>query len=275
MISVLVSIYYLTLIVFDPPFKYSNAHFLIWQTTPDGICGCAARHIMQSQHAMPSTDKLRGGSSLDVEPRSCHASAALKTSHFLSCLPLSSSSPCSFSRQRCTKLTFRSLQELLAGSLRGISQLLFSPGLRTPFLALFNQQQPSCLSPATQLLLLFTALYLLLCERGVCLCMCVCEGERERERVRVGEREKRWKGCKYACVCSLLNAPLCSLPHRRRTSCLSGFVLYKSVCLCLFAQCISICVCVNTSTTWFPSLCCKSNDTCRQNTCKKVQRTVR
>lgn len=141
---------------------------------------------MQSQHAMPSTDKLSGGS-LDTEPRSYHASAALKPS--LSCF--ASLSLCFFlcfiPHQWCTRLTFRSLQEWLAGSLRGISQLLFSPGLRTPFLALFNRQQSSCLSSATQLLLLFTAFYLLLCERGVCLCMyvCVCvlrKRERERER---------------------------------------------------------------------------------------------
>lgn len=98
-----------------------------------------------------------------------------------------------FLHRRCAALTFGSLQELLAGSLPGISQLLFSPGMRAPFLALFSRQPPSCLSPAAQLLLLFPALYLLLCERGgpvhVCLCARVCVRERWREGDMEGERE--------------------------------------------------------------------------------------
>lgn len=65
---------YLALIVL---ISYQVMHtFCIRQATPDGILSCAMTRKIQSQHAMPSTEKFRG--SLDVESRSYHASAALK-----------------------------------------------------------------------------------------------------------------------------------------------------------------------------------------------------
>ena len=120
--------------------------------------------------------------------------------------------------QWCTRLTFRSLQESLAGSLPGISQLLLSPGLHTPFLALFNQQQTSCFTPATQLLLLSLSIYS--CVKGgsacasMCVCVCVRERERERERARESERGRvgeRGDG-KDAnmCLCLGCSSPLTS-----------------------------------------------------------------
>lgn len=80
-----------SLVICDCVSKYLTHSFFclsctlfIQQAAPYGVPDSAMKHVMQSQHAMPCTVKLRGGS-LDVVPLLYHASAALKTS------PLSSS----------------------------------------------------------------------------------------------------------------------------------------------------------------------------------------
>lgn len=136
------------------------------------------------------------------------------------------------------------------GSLRGISQRLFFPGLHAPFLALFNKQQPSCLPPATQLLLLFTTLYLLLCERGVCLCLCVRERGSERERAR-GRVDARGDGkdvnmhvfffpVYFSCSCLLTSTEIVLSVSRDLS--FIGVYVFMPVCTEHQFQCVCMCI---------------------------------
>lgn len=160
---------YLALIVL---ISYQVMHtFCIRQATPDGILSCAMTHIIQSQHAMPSTDKLRG--SLDVESRSYHASAALK-SLLSSFAFLSLSLPLFFS--------ISGTQALPSGLCRSSWQAPFEAShscsssqdcTLISWLCSINNSPPGSFLPSSSLCSSPLSIYSSVRGGSVCACMCV------------------------------------------------------------------------------------------------------
>lgn len=163
--------------------------FFIRQGTPDGILSCALTHIIQSQHAMPSTDKLRGSW---VESRSYHASADSKP--LLSSFAFLSLSLPQFFFPSAVHRAYLQVSAGVAGRLpsRHLTAALLPrtahsfPGFvqsTTALLVLLCHQAPS--APHRSL---STPVW----EGGlsvhVCLCVCVWGKEKGRGRGRVVER---------------------------------------------------------------------------------------
>lgn len=203
---------------------------------------------------MPFAVKLREDS-LDVVPRSYHASMALKTSPLLFCLPLPVSSSAFF---------FSSI-----GGERGLPSGLCRSSWRAPFEAFHSSSSPQdCTllswlcsinnSPPASLLppssFCSSPLSIYSCVRGGSVCACVWgkEGVRERELEVEWMREEMGRMlicmCFFSCLFFLFLSSHFDWDFTLR---LSGFVLYWSVCVFACLHRASVSVCVYTSTTWF------------------------
>lgn len=142
------------------------------------------KHIIRSQHAMPSTDKLRGRSR-DVDPRSYHASAALK--------PLLSSSllPSSLSLLFCFFFwSISCTQGLPSGLCRSSWQAPFEAFhscsssqdcTLVSWLCAINSNPPGSPLPSSSFCSSPLSIYSSVRGGSVCACMCMCEGKEKRE----------------------------------------------------------------------------------------------
>lgn len=169
------------------------------------------RHIMQSQHAMPSADTLRGGT-LSAEPRSYHASVAWKPP------PLLPSSLCLF------------LHLFSMSDARGLPSGLCRSSWQAPFEAFHSCSSPQdCAllywlcsninSPPASLLppssFCSSPLSIYSCVRGGSVCACVCVWRREREREWVREEMEMMRVLSLKCSSLLTSTQRLDLLSRR------------------------------------------------------------